>query len=318
LKQAVVWGYMPSNPAENVTLPKYKSKSRDVWSPEEAQTALALCTDNILHLAMLLALGCSMRIGEILGLTWDCVDIKDDSIENGTAGVYINKELKRCDKSSLSALDRRGRANVFFAFPDRKDGAATTLVLKTPKTESSVRTVFLPTTVANALRSMKTSQEDVKKRLGEEYEDYNMVLAHDDGRPFEEKQIAAKFRKFISDNNLPSVVFHSLRHCSTSVKLQISGGNIKAVQGDTGHAQARMVTDLYAHTNVEDRRQLAQKVETDFFQSGNTGKKKGKASNAAEEELSISTETAQAIDLLKQNPDMAKLLIAALQRPLMP
>jgi len=46
-----------------------------------------------------------------------------------------------------------------------------------------------------------------------------------------------------SGNELRSVVFHSLRHSSTSIKLQISCGNIKAVQGDTGHAQARMVTE---------------------------------------------------------------------------
>lgn len=64
----------------------------------------------------------------------------------------------------------------------------------------------------------------------------------------------------------PPVVFHSLRHCSASLKLQIGGGNIKAVQGDTGHAQSRMVTDLYAHTNNEERRRLAEKVEADFFQ----------------------------------------------------
>ena len=56
-----------------------------------------------------------------------------------------------------------------------------------------------------------------------------------------------------------------MRHCSASLKLQIGGGNIKAVQGDTGHAQSRMVTDLYAHTNNEERRRLAEKVEADFF-----------------------------------------------------
>lgn len=42
---------------------------------------------------MLLALGCSMRVGEILGLTWDCVDISEDAICAGTAHVRITKEL---------------------------------------------------------------------------------------------------------------------------------------------------------------------------------------------------------------------------------
>ena len=39
-----------------------------------------------------------MRIGEILGLTWDCVDFSEESIMDGTAHVTINKELKRCQK----------------------------------------------------------------------------------------------------------------------------------------------------------------------------------------------------------------------------
>ena len=86
-----------------------------------------------------------------------------------------------------------------------------------------------------------------------------------DGPPYEERQIAEKLRSLVRTHNLPPVVFHSLRHSSTSVKLQVSGGNIKAVQGDTGHAQARMVTDLYAHADTEDRRLLAQKVEQSFF-----------------------------------------------------
>ena len=307
LNQAVIWGYIQTNPAVNVSLPKYKSKSRAVWTTAEAQTALEHCSDPILRLSMMLALGCSMRIGEILGLTWDCVDITDESIANGTAGVYINKELKRCDKSSLEALDRRNRSNVILTFPSEKATASTTsLVLKTPKTESSVRTVFLPETVSKALLDMKTAQAETKKLPI--YQDYDLVIAHDDGRPYEERQIAEKLRKLIEENGLPPVVFHSLRHCSTSVKLKVSGGNIKAVQGDTGHAQARMVTDLYAHCDTEERRHLAQKVEESFFQGG---KHTASPSSAIESD----SETAQVLQLLQQNPNMAKLLIAAMQNP---
>lgn len=152
---------------------------------------------------------------------------------------------------------------------------------------------------------MKAAQECDKELLGTAYADYNMVLAHQDGRPYEEHQIADKLRKLIQENDLPCVVFHSLRHCSTTVKLQISGGNIKAVQGDTGHAQARMVTDLYAHTNTEDRRRLAQRMEQDFFQSSKQPTTDPKAP---------ADETAEALRLLQENPNMAKLIIAALGR----
>ena len=305
LSQAVTWGYIQTNPAANITLPKAKSQTRDVWTPDQAQQAIDLCTDPALRLSMLLALGCSLRIGEILGLTWDCVDMTEESIANGTASIYINKELKRCDKSSLDDLERRGRSTILFTFPDMKQDAKTSLVLKDPKTASSVRTVFLPGTVLAALLKWKAAQAADKELLGSAYKDYNIVLAHQDGRPYEERQIAEKLRKLIQKYNLPSVVFHSLRHCSTTVKLQISGGNIKAVQGDTGHAQARMVTDLYAHMNTEDRRRLAQKMDQDFFQ----GKKQATPVNGDAE-----NEAAQALRLLQENPDMAKLIIAALGR----
>lgn len=304
LNQAVTWGYIQTNPAANLTPPKVRSKPRKVWTPEQAQAALSLCNDPALHLAILLALGCSLRIGEILGLTWDCVDITDESLVNGVAGLYVNKELKRCDKSSLDDLTRRGRSAVLFTFPEEKqDGTKTSLVLKEPKTESSVRTVFFSETVCNALRQMKARQDIRKELLEKEYQDYNLVLAHDNGRPFEERQIADKLRRFIREHDFPPVVFHSLRHCSTSVKLQISCGNIKAVQGDTGHAQARMVTDLYAHMNTGDRRRLAQKMEKDFFQS---------CGQMDKEEKMAQDETAQAVRLLQENPGMAKLLLAAM------
>ena len=138
--------------------------------------------------------------------------------------------------------------------------------------------------------------------LGDEYTDYGLVIAHNDGRPYEERQIAALLRTLINEHGLRPVVFHSLRHCSASLKLQIGGGNIKAVQGDTGHAQSRMVTDLYAHTHNEDRRLLAQKVDEDFFQ-----KQKSETKKAADE-------ADLAYQLLQDNPDIAKLIIATLQK----
>ena len=127
---------------------------------------------------MLLALGCSMRIGEILGLTWDCVDLSEETLASGNASLFINKELKRCEKSSVEALEKRGRSKVFFTFPEwKRTNCKTMLTLKTPKTASSVRTVFLPKTVALALIETKNRQDEEKMLLGSDYKDFNLVLA---------------------------------------------------------------------------------------------------------------------------------------------
>lgn len=64
----------------------------------------------------------------------------------------------------------------------------------------------------------------------------------------------------------PYVVFHSLRHSSTTYKLKLNHGDLKATQGDTGHSQIDMITDVYAHILDEDRKVNAQKFEATFYQ----------------------------------------------------
>ena len=64
-KKAIGWKYIDINPAENVTLPQRVKKERDSWSASEVKYALAICENPVLKLAMLLALGCSMRRGEL-------------------------------------------------------------------------------------------------------------------------------------------------------------------------------------------------------------------------------------------------------------
>ena len=67
--------------------------------------ALSVCEDERLKLAINLSFSCSLRLGELLGLTWDCVDISPEAIEENRAYVFINKESQRIRKESLNALD---------------------------------------------------------------------------------------------------------------------------------------------------------------------------------------------------------------------
>ena len=100
----------------------------------------------------------------------------------------------------------------------------------------------------------------------------------------------------------------SLRHSSITYKLKLNGGDIKAVQGDSGHAQATMVTDQYSHILDEDRKANAELFENAFYS--------GKVM-AAEEPEAVETEPAAAVpagvdpELLMKlltNPEMAALL----------
>ncbi len=76
-------------------------------------------------------------------------------------------------------------------------------------------------------------------------------------------------KQIIKKEGLPDVVFHSLRHTSVTYKLKLSGADIKAVHGDSGHAQADMVTEVYGHILDEDRKKNAQLMENAFYNREN-------------------------------------------------
>lgn len=111
----------------------------------------------------------------------------------------------------------------------------------------------------------KKQVEDMKEIYGDEYLDFNLVFCHDTGRPIESSAIRNSLNKLIKDNDLPPVVFHSFRHASITYKLKWNNGDIKSVQGDSGHAQMDMISDVYSHILDEDRRFNAQKFEEQFY-----------------------------------------------------
>ena len=53
--------------------------------------------DDRLKLALNLAFSCSLRMGEMLGLTWDCVDISEEAIAESRAFIYVDKEVQRVE-----------------------------------------------------------------------------------------------------------------------------------------------------------------------------------------------------------------------------
>ena len=101
--------------------------------------------------------------------------------------------------------------------------------------------------------------------MGPDYIDYNLVIAQETGRPCEARIIGNQFDRLKKSAGLPNVVFHSLRHSSTTDKLKLNKGDLKATQGDTGHAQIDMITEIYAHILDEDRKVNAQKFEAAFY-----------------------------------------------------
>ena len=142
-------------------------------------------------------------MGELLGLTWDCVDITPESIQEGRASIYVNKELQRVRKDVMDKLEKK---DVLRIFPGQKTSGVTILVLKKPKTETSTRRIFLSKTVAEMLVNWRVGQDTIKEDLGNEYHDFDLVLAGPFGTPMESSSITEMFHELIEKNDHWKVV----------------------------------------------------------------------------------------------------------------
>lgn len=297
------WEILEKNPALHATVPKHKKQVREIWTAAELFHATEVCEDARLRLCINMAFACSLRLGELLGLTWDCVDISEEAINTGYASITINKELQRVAKDALKVLDNK---DVFYVFPAKNSRTTTVLVLKSPKTDGSSRKVFLPKTVAEMLIAWKKEQDYAKEALGSEYQDYNLVICGATGFPVESSTIQTDLKKLIKEHDLPDVVFHSLRHSSITYKLKLNGGDVKAVQGDSGHSQTSMVTDVYSHILDDDRRMNAQLFEEEFYSNRNF--EGSEASDDASQNKGNESADLAALAKLLTNPETADLL----------
>jgi len=306
LEQAVKWGCINRNPASNCDPPKPPKKEKQIWSPDEAVEAMELCEEGPLSLAIQLALGCSLRMGEILGLQWKYLDLSDASVEAGRASLVVRQELERVNLSDIQRVSQNEKSKIYYQFPiTKKQGQKTVLVLKAPKTESSKRKIYIPAGLVEALKKERLRQKERIRLLGEGYWDYDLVVCAEEGTPIEGRRMKYLFDSFIQKNNLHPVVFHSLRHTSASIKLTL--GDIKSVQQDTGHSQVRVLTEIYGHAFEENRVELTQKVNGKLF-----GKQKETAAvKAAEPENEA---TRQVLQRLEENPDLALILLPLLEK----
>lgn len=84
---------------------------------------------------------------------------------------------------------------------------------------------------------------------------------------------------------------------------KLNGGDMKSVQGDSGHAQVKMVADVYSHIIDDDRRLNAERMEAAFY-SGRQATPEPVQPAATES----SADDKELLLKLLQNPEMAALL----------
>ena len=249
---------------------------------------------------MQLAFACCMRGGEVGGAQWDRYDP-----ESGI--LYIDRVIDRVDKK---LAERLPKMEIKYRFPNLYPGTRTVIVLKQPKTEGSIRNVYLPKTVVYKLEKLRKIQDKFHMELGDDgYMDYGLIICQANGRPCMTEHLNHWFKDILETMNDPELdpneyVFHSIRHTSAGLKLRISKGDIKSVQGDGGWNTPDMVTKRYADILDEDRQILAAEMEKKFYQTAiDVG--------AAKPSVDASAITA----MLKENPELLRQVLQSVQFP---
>ena len=135
----------------------------------------------------------------------------------------------------------------------------------------SCRTIFMTAALREELKQWLERLKREEALDPERYLNSGMLLRLPNGLAVEPVLIRKKFLKWQDAHpEFPRIVFHGLRHSSATYQLMISGGDIKAVQGTTGHASADMLVNTYAHIQQSSRVELGKKFESGFYTKPDT------------------------------------------------
>ncbi len=262
--QALRLKLIKENPFALVDLPRSRYIQKSILTADQIKMLLSYCAeeDYQLYVCINLAFACSMRLGEILGLTWNDVEISTKSIEDNSSCVRVNKTLSRANYDTLKELNNK---DVIYTFEPQYAFKKSRLILKTPKTTSSNRTIWLPATLAQELNLLKNSVTSTLYMANQFTNKPNLVFVNAQGQPVDIRVIENRFKHALINCNLPVVTFHSLRHSSITYKLMLSNGDIKSVQGDSGHSQIHTTMNIYAHILDEERKKNAQTFDNYFY-----------------------------------------------------
>ena len=166
------------------------------------------------------------RQGEVLGLTWECVDFVQGSLR-------LSQQLQR----------QKGKG----------------LVLKELKADAKKRTIHLDKVTLMALREWKIQQ--MQMRLAAlEWGETNFVFVNSIGKPIEPRKSAEMWAKLLKDADIPHLKLHGARHSFATLLLQ-QDVDIKVVSHYLGHTDISTTQNIYQHVTTKSLIDTAEKID---------------------------------------------------------
>ena len=230
LQQAVSIGHLRTNPSDACTLPRVERKELKPLDDDAIHRFIKAVQGHPFEILYLVTLFTGMRQGEVLGLTWDCVDFDSRTL-------LICKQLQSI---------RVSNEHYAYQLASTKNG--------------KFRKITLPDFVVDLLHRQWSKQAEWKLRAGLAWNNSGLVFTNELGEHLALNTVYKHFKKLAAKIGSPDTRFHDLRHSYAVASLR-AGDDIKTVQGNLGHATAAFTLDIYGHVTDQMKRDSAERMQ---------------------------------------------------------
>lgn len=173
---------------------------------------------------VLLCMYTGIRIGELCGLKGDDFDFANATFSIHRTVSRIRNVPAENECSSVQSEHRESKTRV---------------VISTPKSVSSLRSIPIPDHLLSILEQQELPPE--------------FYLLTGTEQCMEPRNVQRRFQRILEKCGLPTVTFHSLRHSFATLCIG-NGVDSKALSEILGHSSVRITLDIYVHSNMEQKR----------------------------------------------------------------
>ena len=207
---------------KKMSLPKMNKKEIQILSNKEKQKLEKYCIEqnSLKSLGILICLNTGLRVGEVCALRWENVDFE-------TRRIHVEKTIERIYS---------------------KEENKTIVIIDTPKSITSVRTIPINSKLYNILKQIRGKSKKT-----------DFVLTGSSEHYVEPRNYQYHFKEILKRNKVKKYKFHTLRHTFATNCIE-AGMDIKSLSEILGHADVSITLNIYVHSSDKAKRKYLEKI----------------------------------------------------------